>query len=400
MPAHYGRRRVPIKYLGSKRRLVGVLGELFTAAGGGNALDLFTGTTRVAQEFKGRGGLVTAVDRARYAAVFAESAIAIDAGTLDFDQLGAELAELDALAPTPGYVTQTFCTEARYFRPENGARIDAIRDAVETRRGQPHFPILLTSLIEAADRVDSTTGVQMAYLKQWAPRAHRRLTLRLPTLLAGPGRALRGDALELLGGLGPFDFAYLDPPYNQHRYEANYHVWETIVAWDAPAHYGVACKRDELADRSRTSVFNRRRAMPDALRRCVEGVDARVMVVSYNDESWLALDELTEMCRTRGAVEVLAFDSKRYVGAQIGIHNREGAVVGSVSHLRNTEFLVVSGEPDSVAAAVSGAGRTSGVTTGVTSGVRPRRRDQSPSIGTAASTSSTTSSGTRRRGKP
>ncbi len=354
---HYGRRRVPIKYLGSKRRLVGVIGELFTAAGGGRALDLFTGTTRVAQELKARGGLVTAVDRARYAAVFAECAIATDAATLDLGALEAELAALDALPPTPGYVTRTFCTEARYFRPENGARIDAIRDALEARADHPHFPILLTSLIEAADRVDSTTGVQMAYLKQWAPRARQRLTLRPPTLLAGPGTARRGDALELLADLERFEFAYLDPPYNQHRYEANYHVWETIVAWDAPAHYGVACKRDELADRTRTSVFNRRRAMPDALRSCIDGVDAGVMVVSYNDESWLTLDELIEMCRPRGAVEVLAFDSKRYVGAQIGIHNRDGEVVGSVSHVRNTEFLVVSGESEAVAATVSGAGR-------------------------------------------
>ena len=50
---------VPIKYLGSKRRLVGVIGTMFTATGGGRALDLFTGTTRVAQELKRRGGKVT-----------------------------------------------------------------------------------------------------------------------------------------------------------------------------------------------------------------------------------------------------------------------------------------------------------------------------------------------------
>ncbi len=55
-----------IKYLGSKRRLVPVLGEMFTASGARTALDLFTGTTRVAQELKQRGGIVTAVDTARY----------------------------------------------------------------------------------------------------------------------------------------------------------------------------------------------------------------------------------------------------------------------------------------------------------------------------------------------
>ena len=339
---------MPIKYLGSKRRLVGVIGALFTAAGGGRALDLFTGTTRVAQELKRRGGHVTAIDRARYATIFAESAIATDVSALDVAALGAELAALDALPGVPGYVTETFCTASRYFRPENGVRIDAIRDAIEAQRGNAHFPILLTSLIEAADRVDSTTGLQMAYLKDWAPRAHQPLTLRLPDLLAGPGAAIRGDAVALLPVLSSFDFAYLDPPYNQHRYEANYHVWETIVAWDAPEFYGVACKRVELQDRDRTSVFNRRRAMPDALRACIEGIDARVMVVSYNDESWLELDELVDMCRGRGAVEILAYDSKRYVGAQIGIHNSDGARVGAISHLRNTEYLILSGQPQAV----------------------------------------------------
>ena len=46
--------------------------------------------------------------------------------------------------------------------------------------------MLLTSLIEAADRVDSTCGVQMAYLKRWAPRAGNPLELREPEAVAGP----------------------------------------------------------------------------------------------------------------------------------------------------------------------------------------------------------------------
>ena len=348
---------MPIKYLGSKRRLVNVLGALFSGAGGGRALDLFTGTTRVAQEFKRRGGLVTAVDRARYAHLFAQSAIATDATTIDLDALEREITELNALPPEPGYVTKTFCEDARFFRPENGARIDTIRTAIDARRDHPHFPILLTSLIEAADRVDSTTGVQMAYLKQWAPRAHNRLTLRVPDLLAGPGTAVRGDAVEIAPTLGPFDFAYLDPPYNQHRYEANYHVWETLVAWDDPEPYGIARKRLELSDRARTSAFNRRRQMPVALQACIDTVDARVIVVSYNDESWIELEALVDMCRPRGAVEVLAFDSKRYVGAQIGGFNPAGTRVGTATHLRNTEYVIVCGDASSVEGATAALGQ-------------------------------------------
>ena len=155
--------------------------------------------------------------------------------------------------------------------------------------------------------------------------------------------------LEVTASLGSFDLAYLDPPYNQHRYFTNYHVWETLVAWDAPVHYGVACKRIDARDPATRTPFNSRRAMPDALASVIGQLDAELVVVSYNDEAWLTLDELTAMCGEGGRhVEVLAFDSKRYVGAQIGIHNPKGERVGRVSHLRNTELLAVAGPRDLV----------------------------------------------------
>ena len=226
-----------IKYLGSKRALVDVIGRLAEAAGAREAVDLFTGTTRVAQELKRRGIAVTAVDLATYSEVLADCYISTDAETVDEGELAAALAELTALPGAPGYVTETFCVRSRYFQPKNGARIDAIRERIDAAHPTgPLRPILLTALLEAADRVDSTTGVQMAYLKEWAPRAHRDLELRRPRLLPGPGRTIRGDATRLVDELPLTGFLYLDPPYNQHRYFTNYHVWETIVRWDAPEH--------------------------------------------------------------------------------------------------------------------------------------------------------------------
>jgi len=337
-----------IKYLGSKRRLVPALTVLAGASGARTGLDLFCGTTRVSQAFKSMGVVVTAVDSARCAHVLARCYVATDPDARPGfrAEVAAAVARLNAVPGVPGYVTETFCTDSRFFRPANGARIDAVRDAIEAEyAGSPLWPVLLTSLLEAADRVDSTTGLQMAYLKQWAPRADRPLVLRVPELLAGPGRAVRGDACTLVGtaGLGSVDLAYLDPPYNQHRYDSNYHVWETLVAWDAPEHYGVACKRTELRDPSTRSAFNGRRTMPAALADVVTRVDAEVVVLSYNNESWLTYDELHELCRIRGHVVVLAFDSARYVGARIGIHDPRGRKVGTVSHLRNTEYVVLCG---------------------------------------------------------
>jgi adenine-specific DNA-methyltransferase len=352
-----------IKYLGSKRRLIPVLARVCAASGAQTALDLFTGTTRVAQAFKAQGVHVTAVDSARYAHVFAQAYIEADAATLDLDQLGRAIAHLNGLPGQPGYVHEMFSHQARFFQPFNAARIDAVRHAIETEwAGSALYPILLTSLIEAADRVDSTTGVQMAYVKQWAPRSARPMELRLPELLAGPGVALRGDAVELTPTLARVDLAYLDPPYNQHRYFTNYHVWETLVAWDAPEAYGVARKRIDARDPGTRSAFNSKRTMPEALAAVVRSVDCELLVLSYNDESWLSTAELEDLCaegpggRPR-QVATLAFDSARYVGARIGIFDPSGQRVGQVGHLSNQELLVIAGEAALVNAVVDSVDR-------------------------------------------
>lgn len=335
-----------IKYLGSKRRLVPLLTSIAEVARGRAALDLFTGTTRAAQAFRRAGFAVTAVDTARYAEVLARTYVAWAPGEAEEQEAASELRALAGLPPEPGYVTETFCLASRYFHPDNGARIDAIRNAIDRdHAGTPLEPVLLTALLEAADRVDSTTGVQMAYLKQWAPRALQPLDLRLPRVPTGPpGRAIRADAADAAGAAGTFDLAYLDPPYNHHRYFTNYHVWETLVAWDRPHHYGVACKRVDARDAETKSVFNDRQRMPAALARCMDDVDARVVVLSYNNEAWLSLEELVAMVEPRGEVVVLAVDSRRYVGALIGIHDSAGRKVGAVSHVRNTEYVVVGGQ--------------------------------------------------------
>lgn len=348
-----------IKYLGSKRTLVPVLGELAVAAGARTALDLFTGTTRVAQELKRRGLHVTASDLATYSAVLSDCYVATDATAVDGAALDAALASLDALPGKPGYFTETFCERARFFQPRNGARVDAIRDAIERDHpaGDPLRPILLTSLMLAADRVDSTTGVQMAYLKEWAPRAHRDLRLERPALLAGPGATVHGEASRVVEEIGAVDLAYVDPPYNQHRYFTNYHIWETLIRWDAPQHYGVACKRVDSRDDGTRSVFNSRRTMPAALGALLRRVRAEVVVVSYNDESWITAEQMTDMLHDAGheQVRLLCFERKRYVGALIGIHNAAGQRVGEVGRRRNVEYVFVAGPRERVEAAVAAA---------------------------------------------
>ena len=75
----------------------------------------------------------------------------------------------------------------------------------------------------------------------------------------------------------------------------------------------------------------------------IEAVPAPVLVVSFNDEGFINRAQMERLLSSRGPVQVVANDFKRYVGAQIGIHNPRGEKVGTVGRLRNTEYLFVAG---------------------------------------------------------
>lgn len=358
-----------IKYIGSKRVLVpSIVGSVRAAWGDRwrqsppRVLDLFSGTSRVGHALKAAGCAVVANDHNAYAATLARCYVQADLTprlTGQASRLIAELNKLSAALPsvdahaaslTGGYVHDTFCVRSRFFHPSNGRRIDACRERIADWRTAGTLDaelesVLLVSLMEAADRVDSTTGLQMAYLKQWAPRAFKPLTLRMPDLLARPRggacAALELDAAEAARTpeAAACDIAYVDPPYNQHSYLSNYHIWESLVRWDKPEVYGTACKR--LDCRERKSPFNSRIGCREALRQVLASLATPIVIVSFSDEGFLAREDLESMLGSLGQVQTIAHDFKRYVGAQIGIHNLQGEKVGTVGRLRNTEFVYV-----------------------------------------------------------
>ena len=328
-----------IKYLGSKRVLIPrIMGEVERLAGVRTVLDVFSGTSRVAHALKARGYRVHANDHNAYAATLAITYVQADRRRW-LEPARHLIAELDALPGVAGWFTETFCVRARYLQPENGARVDAIRERIGTLGLEPELEaVALVSLMEAADRVDSTVGVQMAYLKRWAPRSFQPLRLRVPELLDGEGSASCLEAHEVAARF-PADLAYLDPPYNQHSYLGNYHVWESLVRWDKPDVYGVAMKRVDVRERS--SPFNRRGRIADAFRSLLDAVRARYLVVSFSDEGYLSVEALSAMLAERGRVLVTELPHRRYIGSRIGIYNPQGEKVGVPGRSSNREHLFV-----------------------------------------------------------
>jgi adenine-specific DNA-methyltransferase len=313
-------------------------------------LDLFSGTGRVGHALQNEGITVIANDHNEYAHFLASVHVAMDPKSPYSTNFQAWIDELNAIKGVPGWVTKNYCIKSRYFHPKNGAKIDAIREYIEANfrpkdesnaswKVWEPYRFLIIALIEAADRVDSTCGLQMAYLKELAPRAHNDLVLRIPNLSKGRGVAIRDEAKNVAEL--PVDLVYIDPPYNQHSYLGNYHIWESICLWDKPETYGKANKRIDV--KTRKSDFNSKKRIKSAFSEIIGKIIAPKALISFNNEGYLSQEDILEiLSQNFDTIEVIEVPYRRYIGSQIGIHNKKGEKVGKISHTKNKELLFLA----------------------------------------------------------
>ncbi len=331
-----------IKYLGSKKKLLDAIYKgIDSPSKYETFLDVFAGTSRVGHFFKGKGFRVFSNDINNYAYTLAKCYIEGDRDIYERDAI-EEIKKLNSISPKSGWFTENYCVKSRYFQQKNGAKVDSIRDYIsEQKYPEPLNSILLTSLMLAADKVDSTCGVQMAYLKKWAGRSNNDIILEIPNLIDkskfGSGKAFIGDAAEVGKKVDNVDIAYLDPPYNQHSYLGNYHIWESLVLWDKPETYGIANKRVDC--RERKSDFNSKKSILSSFRKTCDNIKCKLFIVSFNNEGYITKEEIMDSLSKYGDVNVLEEDYKRYIGSQIGIYNPSGEKVGEVSHTENKEYI-------------------------------------------------------------
>ena len=138
-----------IKYIGSKRVLVPTIVDVVRSLPEvRSVVDFFSGTSRVGTALKGNGYQVIANDLMTYAHLLGTCYVEVDRGDVE-DDARTVLAELDALPGRAGYFTETFCRRSRFVQPKNGARIDAMREAIEAMVLAPGLrAVAIVSLME------------------------------------------------------------------------------------------------------------------------------------------------------------------------------------------------------------------------------------------------------------
>lgn len=337
-----------IPYIGNKRKLLDLIGRALNAAGlqpGATFLDMFAGAGVVSRYAKQRGFRVLSNDWEPYAEVINRCYVGCNASpTIRGRAYEDIVSELNQLRPVEGWVTRHLCPDddeqfdisrdRLFYMRKNGMRIDAIREQILAWESAGDLSVeqrdvLLAPLLYQVCYVSNTSGVFKGFHNGWGGqtatalyRIASDLTLR-PAVFFDNGfenPIYRRDATELATELSGSraDFVYLDPPYNQHPYGANYHVLNTVALWDSPP---LSPKITRHGDKSairtdwrtlRRSKYNYRAAAATEYGRLLASLDARFIATSYSTDGNIPLDDLVRPNVERGLVTVLTQGYKRY----------------------------------------------------------------------------------------
>ncbi len=222
------------------------------------------------------------------------------------------------LKPTQGFFTRNYSPlgpeQRMYFREGVAEQIDAVSEFIrdchlkdQLTRAETHF--LLSILLDAADRRANISGTYGAFLKHWQSNTAGDLELRIPEIIESSleHKAFQDDANELIPNLEG-DILYLDPPYNNRQYAANYHVLEILAEYhrieDLDSYeallYGKTGLRpyDDLKSDYCVGTHSRKknqRNVKEAFRDLLLNSKVEHILVSYNEEGLLSKSEMGEV---------------------------------------------------------------------------------------------------------
>jgi adenine-specific DNA-methyltransferase len=334
-----------IKYTGSKREILPVLLELIKPLNVKTVLDGFSGTTRVSQALKQAGYTVYANDIADWSKVFGECYLLNRKPVSYYLPLIGRLNNLPGKygwfsenyggEPNGGSATQKDGRK-RIWQLHNTKKLDAIREEIDKiAKDEIEKSVLLTSLIIAMDKVDSSVGHQVSYLKKWAPRAYNTMKMEVPRLIIDnkPHQVYQKDIFDLADDI-EVDLAYYDPPYGSSnelmppsrvRYASYYHIWKTICLNDEPKLVGVANRREDVGDTISGSVFEEFRKnnegqyiVIEAIEKLIKDTPAKYVILSYNNNGRATFQAIKDILKNlKKKISIFEMDYKKNIMATI-----------------------------------------------------------------------------------
>lgn len=246
-------------------------------------------------------------------------------------------AGLDEKSLEPGWIAELYAPrdeaavrrgERCFYTRRNACYLDTARKRIGELPDelQPYF---LAPLLAEASVHANTSGVFKGFYKnretgigQYGGSGRNALSrilgpieVKMPLFsrFSCPFRVFRGDAAVVAPAAGEFDLAYIDPPYNQHPYGANYFMLNLLADYRRPENVSAVSGIPRDWNRSE---WNRRGQAAEQMCRLAETVEAKFLLISFNSEGFISLPEMTALLGRVGSVKVTETDYNTFRGSR------------------------------------------------------------------------------------
>lgn len=335
-----------ITYIGNKRTLLGQIGHIVERVKrrlGKERLrvfDVFSGSGIVSRYLKAHASTLISNDIEDYAAVIGRCYLR-NRSNVDFRALSDIVDEMNRTVEvepfTTGFIEELYApkdennitaSDRVFYTRDNARRLDAYRRLIDMVP-EDMRELLIAPLLSKASVHSNTAGVFKGFYKNRLTkigqfggtgsdalvRIKGRIVLEPPVLswFECDYEVLQEDANHAVRTVRDLDLAYVDPPYNQHPYGSNYFMLNLLVRYQRPERIS---RVSGIPATWRRSGYNvRARSLP-LLRNLFHALEARFLLVSFNNEGFIPPEEMRALLREIGTVEVLETPYNAFRGSR------------------------------------------------------------------------------------
>lgn len=333
-----------ITYLGNKRKLLNNISvEVELALKGlhlekAKICDLFSGSGIVARRLKQYSSRLYANDLEEYSYVINDCYLtnAEDFNENFYNECFEKVMSYPSVSG--GVITSNYAPkndksikegERVFYTHENAVKIDTIREAIDKFVPESYKKFFLAPLLYEASVHTNTSGVFKGFYKSKTANVGKfggdgenalerilgKIELKKPIFSNYDCQVtlFKEDANVLVKHLSGLDITYIDPPYNQHPYGSNYFMLNTILENKVGHNISTVAG---IPDDWNKSAYNKKNEALLAFENLVSDIDSKYLIISYNNEGFISLEEMQNMLSKYGELSTNEIDYIAFRGSR------------------------------------------------------------------------------------